>query len=411
MALYFRVGDTIIDPYYVGNGFQLQNIENFLQDINNDNNQELVGVYFYGAASPEGGDNLNRSLANNRANHLREFVLSVADIPNSIIHYNVDNYIPWDYLKELVSDSNLQNKEAILSIFEGGGNANHHENQPWVDSRIERLKLLDNGKAWRQLSVRYFGRMRRARVIFVTRTRPSEPKAEPEPKSEPKSESEPEPKSEQITEVTESTQEPVADNQLLVTESLTSTASQSELGRFVPGMHIKTNSVGAALAIANLSLEFDFAKRWSLDIPVFYSAWNYFKPTIKFRTLALQPELRFWFKEGHSKFYIGAHGGAAYYNLAFDGAYRYQDMNGEKPALGGGIGFGYRLPISKNGRWSVDFGLGAGIYKAPYDKFYNTTNVLFGELVESKETLYLTIDNVAISFGYKIGFKKRGGKR
>ena len=121
MALYFRVGDTIIDPYYVGNGFQLQNIENFLQDINNDNNQELVGVYFYGAASPEGGDNLNRSLANNRANHLREFVLSVADIPNSIIHYNVDNYIPWDYLKELVSDSNLQNKEAILSIFEGGG--------------------------------------------------------------------------------------------------------------------------------------------------------------------------------------------------------------------------------------------------------------------------------------------------
>lgn len=259
--------------------------------------------------------------------------------------------------------------------------------------------------------MRYFGRMRKARVIFVTRTRPSEPKAEPKPESEPKSESEPEPKSEQITEVTESTQEPIADNQLLVTESITSTASQSELGRFVPGMHIKTNSVGAALAIANLSLEFDFAKRWSLDIPIFYSAWNYFKPTIKFRTLALQPELRYWFKEGHNKFYIGAHGGVAYYNLAFDGAYRYQDMNGEKPALGGGIGFGYRLPISKNGRWSVDFGVGAGIYKAPYDKFYNTTNVLLGELVESKETLYLTIDNVAISFGYKIGFKKRGGKQ
>ena len=247
--------------------------------------------------------------------------------------------------------------------------------------------------------------MRSARVVFVTRTRPSEPKAEP------KSEPEPEPEPESSKNITESAQEPVVGNQTLATESTVSAVPQSEQSLFVPGMRIKTNTVGAALAIANLSLEFDFAKRWSLDIPVFYSAWNYFKPTIKFRTLAIQPELRFWFKEGHSKFYIGAHGGAAYYNLAFDGAYRYQDMNGEKPALGGGIGFGYRLPISKNGRWSLDFGLGAGIYKAPYDKFYNTSNVLFGELVESKETLYLTIDNVAISFGYKIGFKKRGGKR
>ena len=405
MALYFRVGDTIIDPFYVGNGFQLENIENFLQDINNDNNQELVGVYFYGTASPEGGDRLNRSLALNRAKRLEEFVLSVVDIPESMIHRNVENYIPWGYLKELVANSNMPNRDSILSIFEGGGLVTNYENQQWVDSRIERLKLLDNGKVWRQLSIRYFGRMRSARVVFVTRTRPSEPKAEP------KSEPEPEPEPESSKNITESAQEPVVGNQTLATESTVSAIPQSEQSLFVPGMRIKTNTVGAALAIANLSLEFDFAKRWSLDIPVFYSAWNYFKPTIKFRTLAIQPELRFWFKEGHSKFYIGAHGGAAYYNLAFDGAYRYQDMNGEKPALGGGIGFGYRLPISKNGRWSLDFGLGAGIYKAPYDKFYNTSNVLFGELVESRETLYLTIDNVAISFGYKIGFKKRGGKR
>jgi hypothetical protein len=101
----------------------------------------------------------------------------------------------------------------------------------------------------------------------------------------------------------------------------------------------------------------------------------------------------------------------AYYNLAFDGAYRYQDMDGEKPALGGGIGLGYRLPISKSGKWSLEFALGAGVYLAPYDKFYNTENVLLGEKVSTTRSLYLGIDNVAISFGYKIDFKKRGGKR
>jgi hypothetical protein len=134
---------------------------------------------------------------------------------------------------------------------------------------------LDNGKAGRQLSLRYFGRMRSARVIFVTRT--VEPKSEPEPEPEPES----------SKNITESAQEPVVGNQTLVTESTVSAVPQSEQSLFVPGMRIKTNSAGLALAMANLALEFDFAKRWSLDIPAYYSSWNYFKPTLKFRTLAL----------------------------------------------------------------------------------------------------------------------------
>ena len=96
-------------------------IEELLQEISNDNNQELVGVYFYGTASPEGGDRLNRSLALNRAKRLEEFVLSVVDIPESMIHRNVESYIPWGYLKELVANSNMPNRDSILSIFEGGG--------------------------------------------------------------------------------------------------------------------------------------------------------------------------------------------------------------------------------------------------------------------------------------------------
>ena len=120
VALYFRVGDSIIDPYYVGNGFQLENIENFLNEISNDSSQELVSVYITGSASPEGGDNLNRLLAKNRANGLKEFVLSVANIPESMICRDAENYIPWDYLKELVINSNIPNKETILTILRGG---------------------------------------------------------------------------------------------------------------------------------------------------------------------------------------------------------------------------------------------------------------------------------------------------
>ena len=55
------------------------------------------------------------------------------------------------------------------------------------------------------------------------------------------------------------------------------------------------------------------------------SDWNYFKETIKFRTLAIMPESRYWISENNDGFFAGAHFGLAYYNFAFNGKYRYQD--------------------------------------------------------------------------------------
>ena len=71
---------------------------------------------------------------------------------------------------------------------------------------------------------------------------------------------------------------------------------------------------------------------------------------------------------------VGYTSALAYYNFAFDGDYRYQDHNRETPAIGGGVSVGYRMPISKNNRWRVEFSLGAGVYSNHYDKFHNTPN-------------------------------------
>ena len=101
----------------------------------------------------------------------------------------------------------------------------------------------------------------------------------------------------------------------------------------------------------------------------------------------------------------------AYYNLAFGGDYRYQDYNRETPSVGVGLSVGYRLPVSRNNRWSVEFSLGGGGYSRHYDKFHNTPNTKDGLIIETVRKPYWGIDQAAVSVSYSFDLKKKGGKR
>lgn len=176
-------------------------------------------------------------------------------------------------------------------------------------------------------------------------------------------------------------------------------------------LHIKTNAIGLGMAIANIAAEIDLTKHWSFSLPVYHCAWNYFKSTIKFRVSSIYPEIRYWLSEDNDGFYTGVHAGAVFYNFAFDGDYRYQRHRRDIPAFGGGISVGYRMPISKNDRWRMEFQLGAGVYPLHYDKFRNTPNTKDGLLVETIKKTYWGIDQIAVSFSYMFDLEKKGGKR
>lgn len=169
-------------------------------------------------------------------------------------------------------------------------------------------------------------------------------------------------------------------------------------------LYVKTNTLGLALAISNLGCEIDIAKHLSIHVPVYYSALNYFTETIKFRTLAIQPELRYWTNKNNKGLFFGIHGSVAQYNLAVDGDLRYQDHDGTSPAVGGGIGLGYRMPISDDNRWHIEFALGAGVYKLHYDTFHNVHN---GKLIDTYHDVYFGLDNAAINISYRFDLKKR----
>ena len=176
-------------------------------------------------------------------------------------------------------------------------------------------------------------------------------------------------------------------------------------------LSLKSNLLGWAMGVSNFAVEIDMAEHWSFHLPLYYSAWNYFKPTTKFRILATQPEIRYWFSENNENFFLGAHFGMAYFNVAAGGAYRYQDHYKKTPALGGGLTVGYRMPIRKKSNWKVEFSVGAGGYSVHYDRFHNTPDATKGLMVDNIRTTYWGIDNVSISFLYSFDLKRKGGRK
>lgn len=387
----FRVNSTVIDSAYSDNAVRMREIIDFLEAIRRDSTINIVEVSFCGAASPEGSDQLNRRLAQGRLTALERLVRKEVDIPDSLITHN-DSYIPWDYLKSQIEDSELLHKDEVIAILEEEARlVDYHYPNLHIDNRIVKLKNLDNGKVWQQMNKLFFGRMRNACAVFVTYKKELPPVQEPVIVPD--------------TVVVEPPVEIVRDTTSVVDNIV------PEVEEWSHKLYIKTNAIGLGLGIANVAVEIDLAKHWSFTLPVYYSAWDYFKTTIKFRTAAIQPEFRYWLSEENDGFFAGAHFGLAYYNLAFDGDYRYQDHNRETPAIGGGVSIGYRLPISRNNRWRVEFSFGAGVYSSHYDKFYNTPNTKDGLLIENIKKTYWGIDQAAVSFSYMFDLKKKGGKQ
>ena len=282
----FRVNSTVIDSAYSDNAVRMQEIIDFLRSIRQDSTINIVEISFCGAASPEGSDQLNRRLARGRLEALEELVRKEVDIPDSLITRN-DSYIPWDYLKSQIEDSGLVHKDEVIAILEEEARlVDYHHPNTYIDNRIVKLKALDGGKVWQQMNKLFFEQMRNACAVFVTYKKELPPVQEtvilPDTIT-----------IEPIVEVVEF----VPDTTAIVETVI------PEIEEWNRKLHLKTNAIGLGMAIANVAAEVDLAKHWSFTLPVYYSAWDYFKSTIKFRTFAVQPEFRYWLSEENDGFY------------------------------------------------------------------------------------------------------------
>ena len=178
-----------------------------------------------------------------------------------------------------------------------------------------------------------------------------------------------------------------------------------------PSLSIKTNLAGWALAFVNIEPEYEFAEDWSFNLPLYYSAWNYGHSRRKFRGISLMPGFRRYLTLPCDccpvRFWLGAHAGIKWYNYAFGhNSDRYQDHDGDRPALGGGLDIGVHFRFRKGSPWSAELGAGAGYYRLHYDIWRNGG---CGDKIGERKGNKLMLDYLTLSLCYtfRLGGKER----
>ena len=349
-----------------------------LRTIAKDSTIIIKAVEFYSSVSPEGSYPYNKELSKKRLHTAERIIRSYITIPKSAKVTYTERMIPWtDYLLPIITaDTTKSYREELIKLI--------IENER--SQRRRALQSANDGKLWEMLERDHFKHMRKAGAIITTVKII-------------------------YSQIINSVPTAISSVQAvdIADMAFPREEEQPAVEPIEPqlGVSLKTNLVMWGLGITNVAVEFDLCKHLSLSVPVMYAAYNYFKPTLKFRTLATQPELRSWIKKENTGFFLGAHFGVGSYNIAVDKDTRYQDHNGTSPALGGGLTIGYRTPISKNKKWNMEFLVGAGCYKLHYDTFYNVEN---GRLFGTHKKTYWGLDNAAININYRFDYKKKQQK-
>ena len=332
-----------------------------------------------GYSSPDGPYAFNARLAADRAEAVCRYFNRYWGIPVSLI--NVSNVAEdWDTTRELIAAGDIGDRDGILAII---------DNEPDGDRREAKLRSYAGGNAWRRLAAEVFPQVRRARIVVVTDDGELEAVLTDEGTA------------------IEHVEEPVVEQPATEPGDEVSVAADTE-PVWQRHAYLKTNVPAWFLLWINLAGEYDISKHWSVNLSIYYSGFDYFQRTRKYRTFAVMPEVRYWFRPDNQGFFVAPHFGLGWYNVAFEGAYRYQDHDGRTPAIGGGVNAGFRCNISRNKRWRLECSIGFGIYALDYDMFVNKAN---GLLAGRKKRTFYGIDNAALSVCYMFDVRKKGGRK
>lgn len=399
VAVYFRQGKSAFDREFRDNGSRIDDFIAKIQLIQDLSHLKIWRVEYTASASPEGTVSGNEALAKMRASVLTELLHDKLEFPDSLVHLRSITE-DWEGLERMVKDDpDVPARKEALKII--------GKDDP---DRKVKLQSLEGGRTWNYLLRTHFPDLRSFRVfIYIGIDQPvlegvvdidlaSIPLVEPEEQQFVPLQKEP------VQQIVALPVEPV---EVAVEDDWTRKLT------------LKTNLIGIGFLMANAAVEVDIIKNLSFALPVYWSGWDYAGiNTLKFRTLMIQPELRFYIPKTNG-LYVGAHFGMGYWNFALgdfagklgledmDG-WRYQDHKGESPAIGGGLSLGYALQFKKNPRWGMEFAIGGGVYDAKYDVFYNEANGPYHK--RGERTTFIGVDNASISFTYKFDLKRSDKK-
>ena len=351
----------------------LRELEEVILPRINQDSLQLRLMVVRGAASPEGPVPNNRMLGRRRVETLASFLRAHLDVP-------VDE-------RSFTTEAVTEDYRLLLAMMRRAGDADLPVVQSLCDRHLPRyeytllkraLQRQQGGRLWQRLLKEYFPELRAARVVLFFGLTPG-----PSPVGE---------GSEKVQEVYEVLEIP----DTLSTLSPQASTQQAPRVLEIPRrefLSVKTNLLfdfayvpgyNRWCPIPNIAVEYypmrgHFTYGASFDCPW----WQHYDDHKYFQIRNYQVEARYYLRSGSIErrtpgegaafrgLYFSAYGHVALYGICFDA-----DNGWEGEALGGGLGVGFVLPLSRKGHWRLEFAAQVGIMYSGYDpyQFENPVN-------------------------------------
>lgn len=317
-------------------------------------------VWIGGSASPEGPVWWNLKLGEYRSRGLADYILQHTGIPESLLKVEALAE-DWDMVvSNLDRLPDFPHRDRIYDIIAG---------EPDWARRKSAIRALDSSRTWYRLIREVFPNIRNSRIRITLY-----------PESLP-------------------TLPDLSHGILLAVPPSDYRPARAQTAVPLPEdpryIAVKTNLIFAAALVANIGVEAQFARHWTIDLPFYYSPYD-ITPTRKIRLFGIQPELRYWFDRGFKGHFVGLHTTVMGFNVALNDHGRYQDPN--RALWGLGLGWGYAVELGKAGRWGLEFNAGAGYMNYEYRAYRNFRN---GPLYKEDSGSYWGLTRAGVTLSYR----------
>ena len=405
MTVYFHKESALFKAKYKENGARLDAFSERVNSYLQSPAKVSLHIESIAGSSPEGDFSFNAMMAETRSSSAMHHLLKRVDLPADSIRTTI---IPEDWeglVKAIEADPRVTHKSRILSVLNS-----REENNLNDEETLQELLKIGYSRPYWYIYHNIYPLLRSCRITAVV-DMSGLLVDQPEEELEDLSFDIFAPLTIERDSIPQMHVIKINGHRIAVSDSSDIEAlnskfeSRAKLGKWdgTCANNIKINAVGYLMGAANVAYEYSFSERLSLNVPFYYSGVNYFRPDLKLRLCAIQPELRYHFAKAEGLF-AGVHAGLGWFNLALMGDYRIQSRGGKRPAFGGGVGVGYRTSFKYIPRLGLEVSVGAGAYDVRYDKFYNVPNGAYA--ARDIHKVFIGLDNVSVSLVYSFNFKK-----
>ncbi len=351
MKMIFHANRCDIDSCMGQNDRSISDIRQFINKITNDSNITLTGITICGYASPEGPAELNRKLADGRMRAMKRIVTDEYKIRTAhcICYYSISDI---SALIQEIELSDIEERETVLNILSDSVSiCDPH-------TRMHRLKTTQNGRLWDSIKP-LLTNLRYAKVTFSFErqvTSSGTPNIVTIPTDTVSTDI-------AITEDANVYEKHISSQQHDVTEN----KSETGLSRKPLYVSLKTNMLYDALLIPGIGAEVYLGRMTSVNAYWSYAWWRSEQKHRYWRYYGGEIAVKRWFGGYAGKPLTGHHIGLYAQILTYDFELGGKGQMGDKYNYGGGIEYGFSLPVAR--RLNIDFSLGVGYIGGRYHEY------------------------------------------